>query len=51
MSKEETKQCQHKRVQDYTEICLDCGKNIYDINEEKHKVKEKESTPWYESDW
>lgn len=27
--KKEPKRCPHNRVQDYTECCLDCGKNIY----------------------
>jgi hypothetical protein len=26
--------CPHKRVQDYTECCLDCGYNIYTTKEE-----------------
>lgn len=26
--------CPHKRVQDYTEICLDCGRSIYETDDE-----------------
>jgi hypothetical protein len=26
--------CQHKRVQDYTECCLDCGRNIWESDDE-----------------
>lgn len=26
--------CSHKRVQQYTECCLDCGRNIYETDKE-----------------
>lgn len=29
VSRDEQGKCLHKNVQQYTEVCLDCGKNIY----------------------
>lgn len=26
--------CPHKRVQEYSECCLDCGRNVYETDEE-----------------
>ena len=35
--------CAHKNIQEFTEICLDCGKNIYEkpknIKSKKQKIK------------
>ena len=44
--------CEHKNVQDFTECCLDCGRNIYETDDEyeayldkqlqSHRIKIKE---------
>lgn len=38
---EKFKNCKHKHVQDYSEVCLDCGENIYstvaEINQEENR--------------
>jgi hypothetical protein len=34
--------CPHKRVQDFSECCLDCGYNIYMTKQEYLKVLQKE---------
>jgi len=37
--------CKHKKVQDFTEICLECGENIYatiaEINLEESRTETK----------
>lgn len=34
--------CPHKNVQQYTECCFDCGRNIYETDEEYTKFKMEE---------
>lgn len=47
--------CPHKRVQDYSECCLDCGENIYtkpeDIRREEAKEKARKEEKWNENGW
>ncbi len=33
--------CPHKNVQEFTETCLDCGRNIYETDEEYYKYLKK----------
>ena len=47
--------CPHKRVQDYSECCLDCGENIYtkpeDIRREEAKENARKDEKWNEGGW
>jgi hypothetical protein len=29
--------CTHSRIQQFTEVCLDCGANVYETDEERVK--------------
>ena len=47
--------CKHLNIQQFTEICLDCGENIYttavEIKDEEDKEKNKKDETWNENGW
>ena len=47
--------CPHKRVQDYSECCLDCGENIYtkphEIARQEAEKEAKKNERWNENGW
>ncbi len=47
--------CPHKRVQDYSECCLDCGENIYtkpqEIARQEAEKEAKKKESWNENGW
>lgn len=47
--------CPHKRVQEYSECCLDCGENIYttpeEIQREEANAKEQDELKWDDHGW
>ena len=47
--------CPHKRVQQYSECCLDCGENVYTtpegIRREEAKKESQKEQKWDENGW
>lgn len=43
--------CRHRNVQQFTEVCLDCGENIYTTEAEIRRQEEKKAAAERERPW